>query len=104
MTMVTRRYFYESADVDGDKELDYLTSSLNPMSLPTSTYHTVNAATQYRPDLISMLFYNTYDLGWLIADHNNMTDPIEDLTIGRVIKIPAVDDYYRYYNRNTRSS
>lgn len=100
--LTTRKYFYQESSVDGNKELDYLTSSLNNMKLESATFYRVDIVTEKRPDLISARFYGTYDLGWLIAEHNNMLDPLEEFTLGRLIEIPSITDYYQYYNRNGR--
>jgi hypothetical protein len=100
--LTIRKYFYDEVTVNGSKELDYLTTRLNTMELNSATFYRVDIVTEKRPDLISMKFYGTYHLGWLIAEHNNLQDPIEDLVMGLVIKIPSITEYYQYYNRNSR--
>lgn len=103
MSMTTREFYYDVATVNGNKELDYLTSRLNKNTLNTREFFTVDAVTENRLDLISLKYYGNYDLGWLIVEHNNILDPIEGIRIGMVLKIPALDEYYQFYNRNTRS-
>lgn len=102
MSFSDRRDFYESAMVDGNLELDYLSSKLPKMSLSTVEYHTVDIVTQYRPDLISLKYYGNYHFGWLIAEHNEFLDPIMDFYSPRVVKIPSLTEYYQFYNRNSR--
>ena len=103
MSLTTRKYFYQETTVDGNKELDYLQAPLEQMNFTTQEFYTVDAATQDRIDLISFKYYGNYNLGWLIAEHNDILDPITQIKIGKVLRIPALDEYYQYYNRNTRS-
>lgn len=51
---------------------------------------TISQDLLYRPDLISQKAYNTPDLWWVIAEYNNIFDPIFDLQIGQTLKIPAI--------------
>lgn len=102
MSITTRKYFYSEETVDGNKELDYLTTTLSEMDLRTQDFYTVDAATEHRPDLISLRYYGNYDLGWLLCEHNNFQDPLTDFYIGRRVAIPSLTEYYQYYNRNTR--
>ena len=103
MSLTIRKYFYQEVDVDGNTELDYLQAPVEQMNFSTQEFYTVDAATENRIDLISFKYYGNYDLGWLIAEHNSILDPITKITIGTVLRIPALDEYYQYYNRNTRS-
>ena len=41
-----------------------------------------------RPDLIADRFYGTVSLAWLILQHNNIVDDIEELVEGRTLSIP----------------
>jgi len=43
-----------------------------------------------RPDLISYAAYGTAAYWWLILLANNILDPEEDLTVGKIIKIPNI--------------
>lgn len=102
MSMTIRKYFFDEVEVNGNKEIDYLSTRLTGMSLSTVDTHRVSAVTAGRLDLISVIFYGTYDLGWLICEHNQLKDPVGDVFVGRVLKIPSITEYYQYYNRNTR--
>lgn len=102
MSITVRKYFYEEATVDGNKELDYLTSTLLDIDLRTQEFYTVDATTENRPDLISLMYYGNYDLGWLLCVHNKFQDPLTDFYVGRRVAIPSLTEYYQYYNRNTR--
>lgn len=100
--MTVRKYFFDEAEVDNNRELDLLTNRLPPMKLSTMEFYRVDNATAYRPDLISLKYYGNYDLGWLICEQNDILDPLTEFYPGRVVKIPSITEYYQYYNRNTR--
>lgn len=102
MSLEHRKTFYQTAMIDGNRELDYLQNRLMGMELKTMDKFRITAGTVNRPDLISNIFFGTYNLGWLLHHHNNILDPLTEYYIGRVIEIPSLDDYYRYYNRNAR--
>jgi hypothetical protein len=94
-----RKYYYEPVSVDGIRELDYLKSKIDDMDFETATKFTITSATEQRPDLISKIFYDNFDLGWLIHTHNKILDPFTEYYIGRTIDIPFLDDYFQFYNR-----
>lgn len=102
MSVLSKKLLYAITDEAGQLELDYLNSNINDMELETDTEIRINAAFEGRPDLLSFQFYRNYDLGWLIAHHNDFLDPVEDFSIGRMIKIPTLDSYYRFVNRNRK--
>ena len=102
MSIQTSKYMYNVQNVDGNFELDYLDSPLPNVDLPTETTIRLTVVMQYRPDLVSLKAFGNYNMGWLIALHNDFLDPIYDFEIGREVKIPNLDSYYRYYNANSR--
>jgi len=51
-------------------------------------YYTIENRYQYRLDLISLKFYNTTKLTWVIFKENNIEHPIKDITAGTVLRIP----------------
>ena len=62
--------------------------------LPPDPGDTSVAVTQedvLRPDLISQKAYNTPDLWWVIFEYNNIQDPLFDLKISQIIKIPELN-------------
>lgn len=104
MAIWERQFFYNHLDTDvGTREMDYLDTNLNKIELETVDYFTVDAATENRPDLISLKFYGSYHFGWLLGIHNDIEDLTSGFPIGRRIALPSVDEYYRFYNRNTRT-
>ncbi len=94
---------YPVYKVDENYELDYLETPFVNMNLPTVKSIRITGPLEFRPDLVSFKAFGNYHMGWLIAIHNNLLDPVDDLYIGREIKIPDLDAYYRYYNSNSRS-
>ena len=52
---------------------------------------------------ISYRFYRTYKLWWLICKFNNVRNPFEELTVGKLLKIPSeelVDIILETINKN----
>lgn len=49
---------------------------------------TINQDLLNRPDLISQKTYDTPDLWWVIYEFNNIKDPLFELTIGQVLRLP----------------
>lgn len=51
-----------------------------------------------RLDLISHQHYNTVEYWWIIADANDLLDPLEEMRPGMILKIPnrsAIETYVR---------
>lgn len=103
MSIQTRKYMYSVRRVDENFELDYLDTPFSDMDLPTTTMIRINSVMQYRPDLVSLKAFGNYNMGWLIALHNDFLDPIYDFEIGTEVRIPDLDSYYRLYNSRSRS-
>ena len=98
-----RKEFYKSVLVDGNKEIDYLDTDLinyEPDIKNTITY-TVPGWCVGRIDLISFIHYKTTRLWWLIAQVNDIQDPISEIILGMELKIPNITDYYNFYNANS---
>lgn len=76
------------------KNIDYLNSEL------FTTYEVLDNDTW--PG-ISYKVYNTIDLWWLICKFNNVRNPFEELTVGKLLKIPSeelVDIILETINKN----
>jgi hypothetical protein len=102
MASMSRLKMFEKIQIDGNDELDYLDSSLDDMSLSSIDTFVISDPYIERPDLVSYRFYRNHNYGWLIAWHNDMLDPIGDMSFGKRINIPSIEEYYRYINRNRR--
>ena len=104
MSISRRKYLYDEFMINGNREPDFLSRNYIDIDLDTIDRMRINGAMQYRPDLISNAYYKTFDMGWLIALHNDFMDPIFDFEIGTVVDIPDLDQYFRYYKANARSA
>ena len=57
----------------------------------TDVLVTLNQNLITRPDLISYKAYGTTDFWWVIMEYNNIIDPLLDLKIGMILKIPELN-------------
>lgn len=104
MSIVSRSRLFAVVEVDNNKELDYLDTPLMDMNLETQRAFRIPQSMEFRPDLISFKFFGTFHLGWLLAIHNDFQDPIMEFTKGKLINIPSIEEYYRFYQRNARTN
>lgn len=102
MPLSKRTDLYERTSIYGSEELDYLTSNFHRMNLSTITNDVIDSMTVNRLDLLSYKHYRNYHYGWLILEHNGIIDPLEELDIGTIVKIPSLEDYFRFKTRNKR--
>lgn len=56
---------------------------------PSDIAYVIENFYEGRLDLISAVFYDEPRWWWVLAQYNNMTDPISETTAGRVIYVPA---------------
>ena len=96
-----RRYLYHKATVDGNTELDYIRTPLPNMSLSLREKFRVTSQYVGRIDLISYKMFNTFNLGWLILEYNDILDPYDEIVVGTVLNIPNIDEYYSFFNQNS---
>ena len=102
MPLSDRFVLFQKVAIDSNTEYDYIKSSLNDMELSTIEKMRLDAVYAFRPDLISFKYYGSFDFGWLIAFHNDIVDPTSEFTVGKMIDIPSIEDYYRFVNRNKK--
>ena len=57
---------------------------------PTDQFHRVTDADSKRIDLIAWKYYRDVNLWWIIAEVNNIGNPLE-IRSGTVLRIPAYD-------------
>jgi len=72
---------------------DFLTLRL-PLNLQPSDGDVFVEITQdllNRPDLISYKAYGTPDLHWAIYEFNGIRDPLFELQIGQILRIPEIN-------------
>lgn len=64
----------------------------NKLKDATSSFDTmyeVEAGMEHRLDLISFKHYGTATFDWAIADANNISDPIKEVKVGTMLRIPS---------------
>ena len=69
----------------------------NNYSIPekdSDTFFTVNNAVENRLDIISMKYYKSPIMWWIIAIANNIIDPFSELPTGTVLRIPELTSVY----------
>lgn len=98
----TRMKLVTKVEVDGHGEPDYIDSAIYNIELPSLGVYMITEATAHRPDLISYMFYRTYHFAWMIHLHNDVVCPFSYYEAGKIISIPDISRYYRYFNRNAR--
>lgn len=89
---------YQIETVDGVQELDFLHNSLSQLVLQYQPgYYMVTQADLGRPLNISSKNYGTTKYWWAILTVNGIRDPMNDLTVGQILKIPDLKDLYSFY-------
>ena len=64
-----------------------------PLNLEPSSgdiYVTITQELLQRPDLIAQKAYGDRELWWIIYEFNNISDPLFDLQLGQIIRIPTL--------------
>ena len=75
-------------DVDNNYYYNLLQTIVFPSNLPNSFFVQYVVCNQDAWSLISYKVYNTIDLWWIILLANNISNPLEPLLPGTVLKIP----------------
>lgn len=70
--------------------LDYLAASYTNMrqDVQSTVLHKVTENDATHPDLISFKYYEREDLWWIICMYNSIVNPLTELTVGKVLRIP----------------
>lgn len=102
MSIKTRSEIYESFEVDGNLEKDPLSSTIHRERFSNEGWFIVRQQHVGRLDLVSSKRFRTPDLDWLIAQENDILDPLNDMYVGQRLRIPSLDSYYKFYNRTVR--
>ena len=100
-----RSALFEKKVVDGNLEVDFL-DNVDLSSLGDDVIRNFTVTQPYvgRIDLISYAAYNTTRLWWLIAEVNNIINPITEIVEDMVLIIPSLPAYYDIYNTNSTVS
>ena len=95
----TNRYDrYKDCLILKEKEtgISYLaTREVKEIPLKSSdTYHIVKSHEASRLDLIAYNYYKNPLLWWVIAQANNIYNPIEGVPVGTTLRIPSLETLY----------
>lgn len=95
-----RTNFFNIVDIGNGSEYDHLNNTLSrfTMSYPVN-YYRVTADDVMRPDLISYKAYNSVKFWWIICFVNHINDPLSDIAVGTLIKLPNILDIYAFYKK-----
>ena len=80
----------EIANNTEDKEFLVVRKPLKLAKDRGDVYLTVTQDYLYRWDLLAYKAYGDYTLWWVIAEYNNIRDPLFDMKIGQTIVIPQL--------------
>lgn len=95
-----RLSLFQKQIINNNQELDYLSETvIDFAAFPTQEFiFLVRQEHVGRIDLISYQAYGTANLWWLVAQRNQIIDPLSELSMGQEILIPALTDYYNFFN------
>ena len=103
MAIERRKYLYKRETVDRVKELDLLNTDIPTTNFSVSDEIVVTDSIAFNPSMCSMKAFGTFELGWLLMDYNDILDPYEELTIGTRLKVPSIQEFFRYFNNRGRA-
>lgn len=86
--MIYRGSRYQKAKVELIDGIPTIVSRYRPWTTPRpdDTFHTV--AYGERLDQIAYRYYGDAELWWVVADINGILDPLADLPVGKVLRVP----------------
>lgn len=85
---------YTGGSVEKNRSLKDFLVLRKPLNIPQEEGDTFFLITQEfidRPDLIAYNAYGVSDLWWVIYEYNEIRDPLHDLKLGQIIRIPELD-------------
>lgn len=95
-----RTSFFKIVDIGNGPEYDHLNNTLSRFTMIYPVlYYRIMADDVLRPDMISYKSYGSVRFWWIICFVNKIQDPLTDIIVGDLIKIPSVLDIYAFYKR-----
>ena len=86
--------------MDETNELDFLHNSLSEFDMEYSPgYYRVSGIDLMRPYLISYKLYGTVNFWWILMLVNGITNPLCDMEVGQILKIPSKLDVYAFQKK-----
>lgn len=96
-----RTKFFTKITVNDIKELDFMHNTLSSFKMTHDiAYYRTDIQDVGQPDLISYENYGTEYYWWIICLANNIENPLLDITVGTILKIPHLADIYAFYREN----
>ena len=97
---MNRTNFFNIETVDSVNELDFMRNSLSGFTMEyPPAYYRVNGIDLMRPFLISYRYYGTVGFWWIIMLVNGITNPLTDMEVGQILKIPSKLDIYAFQKK-----
>lgn len=85
---------YKNGVATSNDDADLFIINRDRIVLPESeedTFFLIEGQHIRRPDLIANEIYGNAELWWVIADVNNIRNPITDFTANKLLRIPPLD-------------
>jgi hypothetical protein len=98
-----RTNFFNTTDIGNGFEYDHLDTTLSRFTstYPVS-YYRVQGDDIMRPDLISYKVYGTVNYWWLLCFVNEIQNPLTDIEVGQLLKIPSQLDIYTFFKKYSK--
>jgi hypothetical protein len=84
---------YNNRVVENDRDGQQFITLRQPLNLEHSSgdiFVTINQELTQRPDLIAFRAYGDSTLWWVIYEYNDISDPLFELQIGQILRIPEL--------------
>ncbi len=103
MSRFNRVKFYETRVINSLDECDFILSDIQDFKIirPT-TFYTIRYEDIQRPELLAYKLYGNQDYWWILMYVNEIHDVWNDITEGKIIKIPNIKDINEWYLNTKR--
>jgi hypothetical protein len=69
---------------------------------PSDLVYFMERKYENRPDMLGYVFYGDPGLWWIIAQYNNILDPVVELVEGTLLLIPTLDRIKQVYSTSAK--
>jgi hypothetical protein len=95
-----RTKFFNTIVVNGIEEVDFTNNTLSSFTMKRQPDQLrVDEHMIGRPDSISNMRYGTSAYWWVICLVNGIRDPLNDISVGDLLKIPSKIDIFDFYKK-----
>lgn len=70
---------------------------------PTDLVYFMEKKYEGRPDILGYVFYGDSGMWWVIAQYNNIFDPMTEMVEGKILIIPTLDRIKQAYLQNAKA-